>query len=1046
MKLRCVHLSDIHWRGLSRHEEYRETFEGMFSKVRELNPNLIFIGGDILHTKTQGISPEIIDCLNWWFTEMAKICPVHVILGNHDGLIMNKDRQDAISPIINALNSPNIHLYKKSGVYPTGIPGFNWCVFSCFDEEGWPTVKPAPGEINIATFHGGVLGSVTDIDWDIDGEIDVSFFKDYDFAFLGDIHKLQYLDPEKRVAYPGSTIQQNYGEGTGKGFLFWEIDSRDEYRSTFYEVAHSKPFVTVEWGGTVPETVKNCLSYPIGTRYRIRTSSQISHAEMKQLFGELKELRKPTEIVFKDEQDKDTKTAVVAKSQYSRENLRNLQTQISLMKDFYSTVKLSEDEWKSLEMLTAKYFNAASHSDCVRNIKWSIKKLQFDNVFSYGKGNLINFDSLKGITGIFGRNRAGKSSIPGTIMYGLYNTTDRGAMSNLHVINMRKGHCEVKMDISANGDFYRLERQSVRKNNRSGGESAVTQLNFYSLDEDGNIIKDLNGEQRRDTEKFLRAVVGTADDFLMTSLASQGEMNTFINHKASARKTILTKFLDLEIFDEMCSLAKADAAAAKALLSNVPDRDWDAMISDLVTEKSTKEKEKIEAERALDVLRLKLQKAQIDLATFNTKSLVTQEDVDEKAAQLEAKRNELLASEAHCASLSKEVTSIEEKITSISELKKQFPISDLKSRFEERQDLERSLLELKHALETEKNSVSVHKKSLKLLEEVPCGDKYPTCKFIKSSHESRKKIPSHESKVTELVDRIAASAKTLTSLDRENLKEKIEKYNQVLEKERDGQIRLSTKEIELTKANNKTALLKSMIQSLEDDLNSMRLRVSSSAESDRLRAARKVISDLTSDINEKDAQRIGSTQMIGTLESKIERAKSEKEKYTKLISDWRIYEIFIGAVSKNGIPLKIMSTMLPAINDEISKILQGVAGFTVELVADPDTNEMEIYLNYGDSKRIVECGSGMEKMMASLAIRVALINTTTLPKSDMLIIDEGFGALDDMNVESCTRLLRSLKHWFKNILVISHVDAVKDAVDSVLDITHKEMNANVFCE
>ncbi len=89
---------------------------------------------------------------------MASICPTHIILGNHDGLIMNKDRQDAITPVINALNNKNLFLYKKSGVYPTGIKGYNWCVFSCFDEESWPDVKPVPGDINIATFHGGVKG------------------------------------------------------------------------------------------------------------------------------------------------------------------------------------------------------------------------------------------------------------------------------------------------------------------------------------------------------------------------------------------------------------------------------------------------------------------------------------------------------------------------------------------------------------------------------------------------------------------------------------------------------------------------------------------------------------------------------------------------------------------------------------------------------------------------------------------------------------------------------------------------------------------------
>ena len=49
---------------------------------------------------------------------------------------------------------------------------------------------------------------------------------------------------------------------------------------------------------------------------------------------------------------------------------------------------------------------------------------------------------------------------------------------------------------------------------------------------------------------------------------------------------------------------------------------------------------------------------------------------------------------------------------------------------------------------------------------------------------------------------------------------------------------------------------------------------------------------------------------------------------------------------------------------------------------------MDIYINYGDSRRIIECASGMEKMISSLAIRVALINVSSLPKSDILILDD----------------------------------------------------------
>ena len=138
--------------------------------------------------------------------------------------------------------------------------------------------------------------------------------------------------------------------------------------------------------------------------------------------------------------------------------------------------------------------------------------------------------------------------------------------------------------------------------------------------------------------------------------------------------------------------------------------------------------------------------------------------------------------------------------------------------------------------------------------------------------------------------------------------------------------------------------------------------------------------------------------------------------------------------------------MLPQINAEISKILKGVVGFTVELEADLDSNSMDIFINYGDSKRIVELGSGMEKMMASLAIRVALINVSSLPKTSMLMIDEGFVALDETNLEACNRLLVSLKKWFKNILVISHVDAIKDCVDNNLEILKKGKNSYVSYE
>lgn len=212
--VRIAHIADVHWRGMSRHDEYREVFSEFSRKVIEQKVQHVYVGGDIFHTKTVGMSPEYIEHIVWWFKELSQYAQLHVTLGNHDGNLTNLSRQDAISPIVSTLDNKNIHLYKQSGVYQFH-PGYNWCVFSLFDEANWDKVKPVPGDINIACYHGPVWGAKTESDWLIESGITVDFFKDFEFAMLGDIHKKQYLDFRDSVLeideddlfqYPGAQI------------------------------------------------------------------------------------------------------------------------------------------------------------------------------------------------------------------------------------------------------------------------------------------------------------------------------------------------------------------------------------------------------------------------------------------------------------------------------------------------------------------------------------------------------------------------------------------------------------------------------------------------------------------------------------------------------------------------------------------------------------------------------------------------------------------------------------------------------------------------
>lgn len=212
--LKIAHIADVHIRGLSRHAEYREVFSAFAADVKSQQVDHIFVGGDIFHTKTSGISPEYIDFMTWWLTSMSEIAPVHLTLGNHDGNLVNLSRQDAVSPIVEALNNSRVILYKRSGVYEFA-PGYNWCIFSLFDEEGWSAVKPVPGKVNIACYHGPVYGATTETDWLVEEGLSIEFFEEYDLVLLGDIHRMQYLsarqveleiDESDLHKYPGAEI------------------------------------------------------------------------------------------------------------------------------------------------------------------------------------------------------------------------------------------------------------------------------------------------------------------------------------------------------------------------------------------------------------------------------------------------------------------------------------------------------------------------------------------------------------------------------------------------------------------------------------------------------------------------------------------------------------------------------------------------------------------------------------------------------------------------------------------------------------------------
>lgn len=1047
--MKFIHIADIHFRGLTRHKEYIKVFERFFEQAREIKPDYIFVGGDIVHSKTQGITPELIEVLTWWFKELANIADTHIVLGNHDGIILNPDRQDAVTPIISAINSDRLHLYKKSGTYPIN-DNFALNVFSCFDEAGWINVKPDVNKINIASFHGSVTSAVTDIGWELEGDVDISFFEPYDFVFLGDIHKQQFLRwreispgvSKPDMGFSGSTIQQNHGEDSEKGFLLWDIRSKNDFDVNFHKVEGVNPFCSIDWLGNVEDTVSHGIkTVPKNARLRVKADENIPHVLWNRLSSILNKELCLDEITIQANTSRvETPSNEIGSIAFATDSISKYNTpttQFELLRQFYNSENetFTDDDWKIAErILTDCLSNEVHLSDICYGSKWSLEKIEFDNTFSFGETNILDLTNLEGITGIFGKNTAGKSSIVGTLMYNLFNGSDRGSLRNLNIVNENKQYCLSKAWIRLGNERIRVERQTVKKKEKSGIDGALTNLNVFKVSENDDVILDLSGEQRRDSEQYLRTRLGTGDDFTITSVCTQGDTAAFVKFKNTARKNILTRLLGLDIFEKIGESLKVKSSELQSSLKKIVNRNWDEMIDERTAKiaLNTSEIEQLSKKHndcALQIQNLNLVYASLNYDPNLSLQLSDREEKLKKAKQVkqsvEVALNNLLAEKSDIGNL------LEEAVN-----KPSIDIESLKQQHKESEAIARDFTEAKYILDKLQNTLKQKDKSAKTLKQVPCGDKFPTCKFIKDSYSDHLELPALQVQVADAAEKLVQIETKLSIAKSRNVEKLIESQEKEVKKITDFKLKIAEINEKINLLEKRHSSCMTLITDLENQIGHMQEKINANVQH-RIDEIKDELSKLSNELNNVDKTRLELSADNGKLMTIIGSLKREKDNYTKLSLEWKIFDKLIHAYSKRGIPLLIIAAKLPQINAEIANILQGIVDFTVELETDIDSNEMDVYINYGETRRLIELASGMEKMISAIAIRIALINASCLPKSDMFIIDEGFGVLDDENLEACNRFLVSLKRWFRCVLIITHIDGIKDAVDNIIEVSRK---------
>ena len=1039
MKLkRIYHIADIHIRNVKRHKEFRGVFEKMFEEIRQrgTEDSLIYLAGDIAHAKLE-MSPELVKEISWLFTECTKHCPTILIAGNHDCNMNNSDRLDVLTPIVEALNLENFHYLKDTGVF--WLDGVAFSVFSIFDnKDNWIMADDfslSSARKKIALFHGPVDHSQTDVGYVVSSRhFTTDMFDGYDLALLGDIHKRQELISPKgcKCVYAGSLVQQNFGETLDKhGFLVWDLDTL-----TYEEVdiKNDYGYYTMDViAGVVPDVT----DLPLYPRLRVRfadtdaadTKRAITEIKVKYGVDDFTTIRTDS-LAKKKTGDRDNKLEL--------EDIADITYQNSLITDYVQRMMpfVTDEEIAGIQSLNKEINGRIELDELTRNVKWKPVRFEFSNMFSYGEDNVINFDKVNGLMGLFAPNAAGKSSLFDAISFCLFDKCSRAYKAS-HIMNNRKTdfHCQLDFEVEGVQYFIRREARTINK-----GKNVKVDVQFWRI-VDG-VSESLNGTERRDTNSIIEGYVGRYEDFVMTALSLQGNNALFIDKPQSERKDLLAQFMGLDIFDKLYEAASNEIKEVAVLIRNFKRTDFTTELAQKETDLKETKRELTDLESQLKTLnkdkegiqneisdlkesltpidtKLDIKALGVSKSTIESKIQTNETDREDKRSKIN-EYGELLGQVSQSINEHAVVNGMD-----IDDAKKEWDLAKGKIA-----DVQTQIDKLE----------SQYESNLEKLKHLEQHEYDPNCKFCMNNVFVKDAIATKE-----VVKTQEAQLETL-NLSHQMLIKATEPYSEVDDvwtklvelrnKYHKGIVVREKAEAELGTLETQNQLLQNQLEGVQSDINKYyenEATIQKNAEINEqiksLESDKKELDKKITDINKKIT---ACTMRMGSIQAFIDSTKRQMQEVKDLEAKSNLYTYYLDAVKKDGVPYELISKAMPVIESEVNNILAQVVDFSLSM--DTDGKNINAKIVYEDQEWVLEMCSGMEKFISGLAIRVALINICGLPRPNFLVIDEGFGTLDADNLSSLFMMMQYLKTQFDFIWVISHLEQMRDIVDGLIEI------------
>ena len=655
--------------------------------------------------------------------------------------------------------------------------------------------------------------------------------------------------------------------------------------------------------------------------------------------------------------------------------------------------------------------------------RWELKKLWIDNFLSYGDNNELDYTKLKGLNIVKSEpaNQGGKTvfSIDALLFLFFGKTTKTDvALENFNQFRS-KNEVTVGGLITIDGQDYIIERKIKRKAKKAGGFTAANSLEFYRLLADGN-RENLEGEQRRETDKLITETIGTYNDFMTTIVATAGNLESLIGTKPTERGRLLTKFIGLEVIEQKEAINKKMMAdyksSMKSNIYNLKDLNDDIaeMEQSIITYKNSIVTSEEELSKKND---------EIDIATKKKDKLLAQKiDIDEEVEEVNPQTLEKEIEDLVSDGLSKK-KDLDEALSAIKEIGEvDFDEDEYNDLIEEKNDLKISIggiekdIKTKQSLITEMKEGEICSLCKQPLKDVDHTEQINTLEGEKSTKE--KELEKENKELEDLLGKIGILVETKEKSDK---KDKLELVRDRLEVEMEG-LRVDIKE--------KKGILKAYqrnIKSIESNreveskvLGYNQLLSNLNVERDEIN---KTITDLGNEIKNSENVIKENKELIKTI-----------KKETDVL---RIFEVYHKMIGKNGISKLVLTSVIPIINYELQRLLDDICDFELELSMS-DKNEVEFLIIKNGVTKKLKSGSGFEATLSSLALRSVLGRISTLPKPNVIVFDEVLGKIADVNLDNTKLFFDKLKTMYDIILFITHNPIAQDWADKIITVVKKD--------